>query len=404
MNGLNPAYLKLELAFAGVDLDDTARVRPELQGGATDARAVELLLPEDVVVDVPVGRTRTLPESAPYHLSCEDEQFILHRNGDRVDVRVIPEPEFYHAHTTNGRLMREVGTAFGSFIALSPLEACGSRLRSAGCRLCSGDSSNRSLPPPQNVSDVIDTVRAAFAEAAVEFVLFNAGGDRTEDGGVAALEPYIRAVKRHFDTLVAVQVHPPADQRWVDRTYAMGVDGLSYNVEVYDPTLLARLYPGRVRSIGRERYYESLAHAAGIFPSGAVWSELILGIEPGESTMRGIDEITRLGVLPVLTLWPAASGCALPSPTLRMEEITASVTHLFHAVRRAKINMGWVRDLSFAVTPLEARFFAGDDTRLSVTQQFYRSRLGNVAARNLARLRRRLRVRTVSDSFDSSHL
>jgi hypothetical protein len=67
--------------------------------------------------------------------------------------------------------------------------------------------------------------------------------------------------------------------------------------------------------------------------------------------------------------------------------------------------MGWIGELSFAITPLEARFFAGDDARLAVAmQQFQRSRIGSVTTRNLARLRRRLRVRTVSDSFDSSHL
>ena len=39
--------------------------------------------------------------------------------------------------------------------------------------------------------------------------------------------------------------------------------------------------------IGRERYYEALAYAASIFPSGTVWSELVLGVEPIESTRRG---------------------------------------------------------------------------------------------------------------------
>ena len=79
--------------------------------------------------------------------------------------------------------------------------------------------------------------------------------------------------------------------------------------------------------------------------------------------------------------------------------------HLFRAVRQAKINMGWVRDLSFAITPLEARFFAGDEARAAVAMQhFYRSRFGTLAARSLSRLRRRLRVRTVSDSFDAARL
>jgi len=88
-----------------------------------------------------------------------------------------------------------------------------------------------------------------------------------------------------------------------------------------------------------------------------------------------------------------------------LETVIPVYAHLFEKVRDAKINMGWVRDLSFAITPLEARYFAGDDARVAVAwQQFYRSRLGTIAARNLARLRRQLRVRQVSDSFDSSGL
>jgi hypothetical protein len=250
------------------------------------------------------------------------------------------------------------------------------------------------------VADVIDTVRAAFAEGAVDFVLFNAGSPGAEDGGVEGLEPYITAVKRHFDTFVAVQAHPPRSDRWIDRTYAMGVDAIDYGVEVHDAALLARLCPRRHDPTVRERYYEALAHAAGIFPSGTVWSELLVGLEAPESTMAGIDRLVAAGALPVLSLVgpPGAAATAAPAA------LSPVVAHLFEAVRQAKINMGWVHELSFGITPLEARFFAGDDARLSVTQQFYRSRLGNLTARNLARLRRRLRVRTVSDSFDSSHL
>ena len=67
--------------------------------------------------------------------------------------------------------------------------------------------------------------------------------------------------------------------------------------------------------------------------------------------------------------------------------------------------MGWVRDLALGITPLEARHFAGDGARLALTvQQLVRSRLGALAARSLARFRRRLRVRNVSESFDAAHL
>ena len=178
---------------------------------------------------------------------------------------------------------------------------------------------------------------------------------------------------------MAVQLHPPKTNAWIDRTYAMGVDALSYNVEIHDAEILQKYCEGRVRYIGRERYYEALRYAATIFPSGTVWSDLIVGLEPPESTIRGIDTLTAMGVLPVLSLFRPLNDIQLRDhPLPKVEEVAPIYAHLFHAVRNAKINMGWVRDLSFAITPLEARFFAGDDARMAVAmQQFYRSKLGN---------------------------
>jgi hypothetical protein len=74
-------------------------------------------------------------------------------------------------------------------------------------------------------------------------------------------------------------------------------------------------------------------------------------------------------------------------------------------VKGCGINMGWVRDLALGITPFEARHLAGDDARVAVTvQQLTRWRLGAFTARGLARVRRRLRVRTVGDSLDSAQL
>ncbi|MBI4519120.1 MAG: hypothetical protein HY699_25295 [Deltaproteobacteria bacterium] len=406
MSAPNPGYLKVELALEGIDLDAAVCTRPEIRPGLAvplgQTPALELLLPEDVVVDAPVGkRNGAQRDQGRYQLGCEAARFFLHRGGEaageRVDVRVIPPPQFYGKHTLRGTPMREIATVFGNFIALSPVEACGFSLRHSPCRFCAGTAAAALSPRP--VAEVIQTIRAALAEGAVEYVLFNGGGSDSEDGGVAALEPYISAVKRHFDTFVAVQVHPPQTNRWIDRTYAMGVDALSYGIEIHDPQRLLPLCPGRVARCGQARYYEALAYAATIFPSGTVWSDLLVGAEPSESTIDGMNQLTRAGVLPVLSLARAGQP-AQP----RLAEIAPLFAHLFHAVRDAKINMDWVQELSFGVTPLEARFFVAEEVRLSVTQQFYRSRLGNLTARNLARLRRRLRVRTVSDSFDSSRL
>lgn len=404
----NPGYLKLDLCAKGVRLDTAARAYADaLPADANVAeltRGIELVLPEEVWVNVPIEGSAA---ESPYLLSGDGEHMTLLRNGTTVDVRLVPQPAFYRLATTAGLPMWRVGTVYGGFLAINPSFACGYSLRGAPCRFCrNGTGVALEQGFPMSVPDVVEVVRAAFAEGAVEFVYFNLAYVGTEDAGIAFLEPYIRAVKRHFDTLVAVQIHPPKTNRWIDRTYAMGVDAVSYSIDIHDPDILARRCAGRVRYIGRERYYDALAHAATIFPGGTVWSELTVGLESPESTMRGIDTLTASGVVPVLSLMRTADEKPPRDQAVAAVDDMARVcAHLFHAVRDAKINMGWVRDLSLAVTPLEARFFAGDEARRAVAMQhFYRSRIGNVAARSLARLRRRLRVREVSDSFDSAHL
>jgi hypothetical protein len=405
----NPAYLKLELTVKGVRLDDAARsqaevFRPPAQPSG-QAREIELILAEDVWVSAPIDEG--VASSSPFLLRAEGEQWSLQRDGWQVDARLVPQPDFYQRRTSRGTPMWKLATVHGSFISVQPESACGYSLLGSPCSFCRhGSVESSSEPDRAEVDEVTEVVHAAFAEGVAEFVYFNAAYTDSDDAGIRRLEPFVRSVKAHVDTAVAVQCHPPRTNAWIDQTYAMGVDALSYNIEIHDADILEAHVPGRVRKIGRGRYYEALAHAATIFPSGTVWSNLALGVEPVESTLRGIDRLTEIGVLPVLCAPRGGSDSdATPAAPVSLQDVTRICTHLFHAVRDAKINMGWVRDLSFAITPLEARFFAGDDARVAVAmQQFYRSRIGTMTARNLARLRRRLRVRRVSDSFDSSGL
>jgi len=407
---LNPGLLKFDLAIRGARLGPGVREHPEIErltrGPDYVARCLELVLPEDVWVSVPIG-DRFIGAS-PYELRANGDGFVVNANGQGCDVRIVPPPRFYGETTRAGMPMWRVGSAYGGYVAINPAAGCGFVPRGLACRFCDLPTRAPERDAPIPVADVVDTVRAAFAEGAVEFVYLHIGYLDGEDAGAAFLEPYVRAVKRHFDTLVAVQLQPPRTNAWIDRTYAMGADALSYSVEIHDPELLQRHCAGRAAHVGRERYYEALAHAASIFPSGTVWSDLIVGLEPPESTIAGIDALVGLGVLPVLSLFRPLDDTLLHDHPLPAAETVAPIfAHLFNAVRKARINMHWVRDLSFAVTPIEARFFADDDARASASAglgSFYRSRLGSLAARNLSRLRRRLRVRQVSDSFDSSHL
>ena len=390
-----PVLMKLQAATRGIhvglDLRDRIDALGSPQTRADGSRAIEVVLPGDIWVSAAVDSGGA---SSPL-LSGSLDDSRLECDGDGMGVRVVL-PRFYQQLTSTKRPMWQVLASFGSFLAVNPSAACSFGIRGAPCRFCrAGTPVPAAEAFPMPVADVVESVRAAFDEGRGGPVYFNTGYLGGEDSGLVFLEPYIRAVKRNFATVVAVQMHPPKTNVWIDRAYAMGVDAISYGIDIHDPTVLQRQCPGRIRFLGRERYYEALAYAATIFPKGTVWSELVVGIEAVESTRQGIETLARDGVLPVLSPMRAASlsqlrGVSAPA----VEEMVPLIADLYRVVRDARIPMGWVRGLSFAVTPFEARALSNTDSpRSGAVQYFYRSRLSSFAARNLSRVRRQLRLR-----------
>jgi hypothetical protein len=388
---ISPAQLKVELAMRGLKLDASVRLKRDAIAG--EPAVLDLRLPDRVCVTAPIDDHRAA--ASPYRLVAEGERHVLVRgNGDaealRVEVRAIEAPRFYARRTTGGTPMRRIAAVRGGHLIVSPSSSCGYSIQGTPCRFCLEGARMRIERDAGSPAEVVEVVRAALDEGIDGAIYFNSGSYESEDGGIGFLAPYIEAVRRHFDVMVAAQVHPPASLAWVDRTYAMGVDALSYNLEVWDPEILRRRCVGRAHYIGRERYLEGLARAAEIFPNGTVWSDLVIGIEPTASMLAGIDALVALGVVPVVAL------CAGQEPP-EESAVPPVLAHLYQAVRRRGIPLGWVRDLARGISPLEAGQHA-DDRGSSLVWSLTRWRLGALAARNLSRFRRRLRVRPASEA------
>lgn len=393
----DPLRWKLGVAAGGVRLDPSAGTLVAAENG--EPRTIDLVLPDGMQVAAPVDGAGS---ATPYRLAAESGRWFLSdsRHADvRLEVRPGRAPQFTSRRTSRGIPMHRIATIHGTHLVVHPGGPCGFAVAGAPCRFCT-EGARGGTHDDVTPADVVDVVRAAFDEGAAELVLFNSSVVDVEDGGIGYLTPLIEAVRKHFDTLVVVQAHPPSDFRWIDRTYAMGVDAISYNLEVFDAERLGRHCIGRARYIGRDRYLEALAHAATVFPRGTVWTDLVAGLDDVDTLVAAVDTLVAADVQPVIVVRRTPATASLD-----LETLTPVLQHLFRRVRDRGTPTSWLRDLTLGVTPLEARFAAGEDARLSVAvQSFTRSGLGALAARGLARLRRRLRVRSVSESFDSAHL
>jgi hypothetical protein len=388
-----PAQLKVELAMRGLRLDESVRLKRDAVAG--EPAVLDLRLPDRICVTAPIDDHRAA--ASPFRLVAEGGRHVLVRGGNggdeglRIEVRAIEAPHFYARRTTSGTPMRRIAAVRGGHLIVSPSSACGFSVQGTPCRFCLEGARTRLERDAATPAEVVEVVRAALEEGIDGAVYFNTGSFESDDGGIAFLAPYVEAVRRHFDVLVAAQVHPPASLGWVDRTYAMGVDALSYNLEVWNAEILRRRCVGRAHYIGRERYLEALARAAEIFPNGTVWSDLVIGIEPTESTLAGIDALAALRVVPVVAL---CAGQEPPDESV----IPPVLAHLSGAVRRQNIHIGWVRDLARGISPLEAQQFSDRRGGAGLMWSLTRWRLGALAARNLARFRRRLRVRPATEA------
>jgi len=375
----SPARLKLALALDGV-------------ATSVAGDRLELILGDEVWAAARVN------QSAPLKFVERDGAELIAGAGLQLNVRRVPTPEFATRRNARGIALGEIAGVSGTYATVVLGGGCS--LASAGrtCALCLGRELTQSAGEVWPVSEVVEAVRAAFEEGDAESVHLVLGFFAGDDAGVRVLIPYLDAIHRHFDTSIFVTMHPPADRRAIDLTYASGVDAVCYSPEAADEESMRRHFPGRANFVGYERYMAALKHATAVFPSGAIRSELLLDRSSPEAVKRASSRMAALGIIPLLGVSAPLAG------EIDLQSAIDAVVHAYEAVTRAGISLNWVRDIATSTTPLDARHLVAGAPQLTMLHQLGRSRLGAMTARSLARMRRRLRVRRVRASFDSSQL
>lgn len=375
---INIGLLKLDLFLKGVQ---------PVAGWPDD---FIIVLPENTWVAVSAD-----PES-PYCLKQEKSDYSLEAGPESVSVKPILPPEAQLKKTSRGHLVGSLLHSHGGFIAAAPRGPCRFAKSGFSCKYCN----TKGIPHPTDFTneDFVEALQILLKETPAEIIHLSSGFVESDDGGMAQIEPLVKEIRKHLNILISVDVMPPADNRWIERTYAAGVDMVYYDLDVFDPTMFAMVYPEREQKIRQKRYLDALHHAVKIFPKGAVTSHLVLGLEPLESTRKGIDYLTDLGVVPLIAFFPPQAGSSLAmrwQPDLR--EVIPLYAYLYQRVAEKKLSTNWIRQIDVVLTPLEGRHFAGGSARWQVAMKnFYHTNLGRKVAYGISALRRKLRVREVN--------
>lgn len=381
----NLALLKLQLFYHGI------RAGKGLPAPlANPFGLVHLVLPEKVSVSVHLNTNGT---ESPFTLRSEGETFYLDTAGrESVPVRWTPPLTCYQKKTSSGLLVSDILTVHGDFIAVHPSHPCRFGRSGLSCRYC-GSSRELSQHPPFTPRDLVEAIQLVMEEKRCDVVSLSSGHVGTEDGGVERLEKWVAEIRKHVNVLIALDLVPPETNHWIDKTYAMGVDALYYDSDFFNPND----EPKPEFQKHKKRQLEALEYAAKIFPTGAVLSHLVVGLEPLEETRSSIDLLIDRGVVPVLAYFPPHDGSKLRNRwTAAPEQVSDIYAHLYERLVRTRINPHWVQQYDVVLTSLEGRFLSTESPRYHLKlKNFYETRLGRTVRFGLASLRRHLRVREV---------
>ena len=96
---------------------------------------------------------------------------------------------------------------------------------------------------------------------------------------------------------------PPSDLEIISKLYNAGISEMAFNIEIFDDNLAIKYMPGKGR-ISREHYYKALTKATSLCgKNGNVRSMVIIGLEPEETLLTGIEKLCQIGVQPMLSIF-----------------------------------------------------------------------------------------------------
>lgn len=255
-------------------------------------------------------------ELSPFFLQWTNHNFfkLFYNNNYIVDVKVDTDDPMAD-NTTNNRIRYyTIAQFFTDRLRIHPFPYCVFAQNGKPCKFC--DLGNRKGPYTVYTQEDIFEVIYSYIHSylPIEHFLIGGGSSTNTDAWnkIGTIAKYIRKYTNKGIYLMSI---PPASRSTLKYLYTCGVTEVGFNIELYNRQLAQRYMPGK-GNIKLEHYANMLSYATELWgTSGNVRSLLMVGLEPIEDTLKGVEFLCKSGVLPILSLFR-------PLPNTPLEHIT----------------------------------------------------------------------------------
>lgn len=300
------ARLKVRLLAEGLRVELgtnlSGSLRPALRTRSGSCGGLDLILPDGSWVNAPMKER--FAQRSSLRLVEEDGSPWLADEAMRVPVELAPAPAYYQLTTSAGRPMKRIGQLCSDRIGVGITNNCTYwRSEAERCKFCSiglNVRDERSRKAPQ---DVLEAVLAAIddSQAPARHVLLGGGTPDGDDAGAREIAELASLIKRHCDVSIYAMIAPPSDLGYLALLADAGVDEIGVNIEVFSEEAARYFIPAKHAAASIDDYWRVLERCVELFGPINTRSITVVGLEDPQVTLRGVDRLASMGVLPILS-------------------------------------------------------------------------------------------------------
>ena len=256
--------------------------------------------------------------NSPYLVDVFNGEITLTNGKEKLcQIRWLPRPKFYSKNTTSNNKMVKIGQVGGEdCLFFCYQNYCSHFSKNEQCLFCNLVSTSKtynSVLRSKDTQDIGEVAKTAFDEGNVKHVLLT-GGCFNHQKEIELVTQIVTSIKKHTGKSRVpgtILPSPPRTPYEIEQYYASGIQAIGFSMEIWDEKMYKAICPGKSKSISHEEFVNSIRNAVKVFGEGNVYGVFVLGIEPRETFLKGVEELSGLGANIVPFVWSPNPGSKL---------------------------------------------------------------------------------------------
>lgn len=295
----NLLYIKIALINHGVHIPKETETHFKNNGGMCEAvyNAIDIYLNE-IVINTPINVK--FSDISPFELRIEKNSLKLYFINEYItNVEVRPEDTVRKQKTSSGKSVGDICLLATDRVRIQHSRNCNFVRHNVGCKFCEVENHEFSF----DFNDICESIDL-YKNSDYKFRHFLIGGRSDsfdkEPEEIVNIAKYINVDRKYPIYVMCV---PPKTKDVLDLYYKEGVTEIAFNIEIWDRDIAQKWMPGK-GAIPLSNYLDMLEYAVTLWGnSGAVRTSFVVGLEPMNSLLEGIEKVCELGVAPILSVF-----------------------------------------------------------------------------------------------------